>query len=112
MLYKMSAQIKELNKKITDCIEKNNFKGFSESLNRHFELLKKISPAVSDEKIDALTSTLLETKADAVSICGAGGGGYLLVIMKDGETVESVSEFIKNKFSCITGKVRKIDIAY
>ncbi len=106
------AEIKELNKKITDCIEKNNFKGFSEGLNRHFELLKKISPAVSDKKIDALTSSLLETKADAVSICGAGGGGYLLVIMKDGETVESVSSFIKNKFSYITGKVRKIDIAY
>ena len=106
------SEIKKLNKKIIDCIEKNNFEVFSENLNRHFELLRKISPAVSDEKIDALTSSLLEEKADAVSICGAGGGGYLLVVMKDGETVESVSEFVKNKFSFITGKVRKIDTAY
>jgi len=106
------SEIKKLNKKIIDCIEKNNFKGFSENLNRHFELLRKISPAVSDKKIDALTSSLLEEKADAVSICGAGGGGYLLVVMKDGETSESVNSFIKNNFSFITGKVRKIDISY
>ncbi len=106
------SEIKKLNKKIIDCIAGNNFKGFSECLNTHFDLLKKISPAVSDGKIDNLTSSLLEEKADAVSICGAGGGGYLFVVMKDGETVQSVSDFIKNKFSFITGKVRKIDIAY
>ena len=106
------SEIKELNKKITSCIEKNNFAGFAECLNIHFELLKKISPAVSDEKIDTLISSLLEEKADAVSICGAGGGGYLLVVMKEGETPESVSSFIKNKFSYITGKVREIEISY
>lgn len=106
------SEIKKLNKKIIDCIAGNNFKGFSECLNTHFDLLKKISPAVSDEKIDNLTSSLLEEKADAVSICGAGGGGYLFAVMKEGETVQSVSDFIKNKFSFITGKVRKIDIAY
>lgn len=106
------SEIKKLNKKIIDCIVENNFKGFSECLNTHFDLLKKISPAVSDEKIDNLTSSLLEEKADAVSICGAGGGGYLFAVMKDGETVQSVSDFIKNKFSFITGKVIKIDIAY
>ena len=75
-------------------------------------MLKNISPAVSNEKIDMLITSLLEEKADAVSICGAGGGGYLLVVMKDGETVESVSSFIKNKFSYITGKVRRINISY
>ncbi len=106
------SEIKELNKKVIHCIEKNDFKEFSENLNRHFELLKRISPAVSDVKIDLLTSYLLETKADAVSICGAGGGGYLLVVMKEGETVESVSDLIKNNFGYITGKVRKIDISY
>ena len=106
------AEMKELNKKVSEYIEENDFSGFSECLNRHFGLLKNISPAVSNEKIDMLITSLLEEKAEAVSICGAGGGGYLLVVMKDGETVESVSDFIKNKFSYITGKVRRINISY
>ena len=106
------SEIKELNREITDCIEKNNFSGFSKCLNRHFSLLKKISPTVSDEKIDTLTSYLLEEKADAVSICGAGGGGYLIAVLKDGETAESVNSFMENKFEFITGKVRRINISY
>ncbi len=105
-------KIKALNKKLLKSIEEENFQKFSECINEHFSLLRKISPEVSNGKIDALSEKLLEFCADSVSVCGAGGGGYLLAVMKENVTAEDVNEFIKNNFSYISGEVKRIDIFY
>lgn len=106
------AEIKTLNRKILKSIGNESFSEFLSLINEHFEILRKISSAVSDEKIDALSFSLLENCVDAVSVCGAGGGGYLLAVMKDGVDIPTVQKFIKNNFSYITGEVKKIDISY
>lgn len=105
-------EIKELNKKILKSIEDRNFSEFSECVNEHFRVLKKISPAVSDERIDVFSEALLENHVDAVSVCGAGGGGYLLAVMKDSADIADVRKFIKDNFGYISGEVKKIDIFY
>ncbi len=106
------SEMKVLNSRFLKSIEEENFSEFTNLINRHFEILRKISPAVSDERIDALSASLLENCVDAVSVCGAGGGGYLLSVMKDNVSVSDVQNFIKNNFGYITGKVKKIDIFY
>ena len=65
-----------------------------------------------NEKIDELIQKLLENCADAVSICGAGGGGYLLVVLKEDVTAEKVQQFIESNFEAIGGKVKRLDISY
>ena len=106
------SEMKVLNSEFLKSIEEENFSEFTNLINRHFKILRKISPAVSNEKIDALSESLLENCVDAVSVCGAGGGGYLLAVMKDNVSLSDVQKFIKNNFGYITGKVKKIDIFY
>ncbi len=105
-------EIKNLNEKVLKSIEKENFEAFANCINEHFMCVRKISPAVSNKKIDCLSDALLEKYVDAVSVCGAGGGGYLLAVMKNGVKPEDVNDFIKNKFAYISEKVRRIDIFY
>ncbi|MBE6784525.1 MAG: hypothetical protein E7536_11020 [Ruminococcaceae bacterium] len=105
-------EIKELNVSVCESFEKDDFKKFKECLNEHFDLLKKISPKVTTDKIEKLTEELLQNFADAVSICGAGGGGYLLAVLKENVTAEDVQEFIKNRFTSIDSTIKRLDISY
>lgn len=105
-------KIKELNYFVLKSFCEDDFELFEKSINEHFSLLKKISPKVTNEKIEKLTEDLLSSFADAVSICGAGGGGYLLVVMKENISPEDIEKFIKNKFTFIKGNVKRLDISY
>lgn len=98
-------KIKELNSFVCESFREDNFDLFRKCINEHFGLLKKISPKVANDKIEKLTEDLLGSVADAVSICGAGGGGYLLVVMKENVTIEDVQKIIK-------GNVKRLDISY
>ena len=106
------CEMKELNGKLLKSIEKEDFSAFSECINEHFRILRKISPAVSDGKIDRLSQALLEKHVSALSVCGAGGGGYLLAVMNDDVSVDDISQFIKNNFPYVKGRIKKIDIFY
>lgn len=106
------AEMKVLNGRFLKSIEEEDFSEFINLVNEHFKILKKISPAVSDEKIDMLCASLLENCVDAVSVCGAGGGGYLLSVLKDNVSISDVQNFIKNNFSYITSEIKKINIFY
>lgn len=103
-------EITELNSQLLSSIKDDDFENFMLCLNKHFGLLKKISPMVSNEKIEKLIKGCLENVADAVSICGAGGGGYLLAVMKEGITLHALQEYIKSEFPSITSSVKKIDV--
>lgn len=98
-------KIKALNSCVCESLREDNFELFKKCLNEHFGLLKKISPKVTNGRIEKLTEDLLENFADAVSICGAGGGGYLLVVLKEKVTIEKVQNFIN-------GNVKRLDISY
>ena len=104
------AKIKELNSQLLSSIKNDDFQGFINCLNSHFEILKKISPMVSNDKIEKLAEGCLANVADAVSVCGAGGGGYLLAVMKDGITLHDLQEYIKREFPAITSPVKKTDV--
>ena len=106
------ARIKELNYDVMKSIAEDDYGAFAECINRHFDLLKKISLKITNKKIDELTEGLLKECADAVSICGAGGGGYLLAILKEDVTAETVQYFIENNFKTINGKVKRLEISY
>ncbi len=101
-------EIRELNTELTESLEKGSYTEYCGCINRHFELLKKISPLVSNDKIDALISDCRQEIADGVSVCGAGGGGYLFAVLKDGVTASDVQAFISRKYPYITSEVKKI----
>lgn len=102
-------RIKKLNDFVVQSIEESDEKQFFECINRHCDLLKQISPKVTNPKIDCIIARLKE-ETEAVSICGAGAGGYLLTFMKNGDDIKRIREILKNEFPHIKAKVLKISL--
>ncbi len=103
------SQMKDLNKKLTESIKNGDVKGFYSCINTHRELLKLISPLTTTAKTDSITEMCLSV-AEAVSICGAGGGGYLLVFLKDNVSADDFKLFVSQKFPEIKSEVLKTEI--
>lgn len=102
--------IRALNDDLINAIRSENYPDFCNCINRHFQLLKFISPLVSNHKIDQLISDCLINVADAACVCGAGGGGYLFAVLKENVTVNQVQKFINENYPYIKSKVKQIQI--
>ena len=102
-------EMKQLNRKLLAAISSSDVGTFYSCINRHMQLLKLISPAVANEKIDSMIRTCSKVSA-AVSICGAGAGGYLLVFLKENVSVDEFRHFAAENFPDIKSKVLKTDI--
>lgn len=61
-------------------VEAGNFRHFGKAIYVSWELKKKLSVGVSNPEIDRLVCTAIEAGAVGAKICGAGGGGFLLVM--------------------------------
>ena len=60
-------------------------------LDYHWELSKKIDAGSSNTLIEQIFSSI-EELVDGKLVCGAGGGGFLQVILKKGVTRQMVEE--------------------
>lgn len=101
--------IRKLNNELIRSIEAEDEKVFCDVINEHRRLLKKISPKVTNPVLDDIIDACMEV-ACAVSPCGAGGGGYLLVVLKENVTLQQFREFVRVKFPWIKSSVKKTDI--
>lgn len=104
-------KIKALNEAVINSLENSDEDLFFACINRHCELLKKISPKVTSYKIDKIIARLRE-ESDAVSVCGAGAGGYLLTFLRSGDDSERIKEILKTEFPHIKGSVLPIKLYY
>lgn len=78
-------------------LERGHIDDFAHLLSRHWELSKQIDAGSSNtliEQIFGAVDDLLEGKM----ICGAGGGGFLQAVMKDGVTRDMVQKRLKDIF--------------
>lgn len=103
------CSMKELNTALLNAVKSDGCEEFLECINRHMTLLKKLSPEVTNPAIDSVIDTCLQV-ADAVSICGAGAGGYLLVFLKSNQSVDDFKLFVSQKFPEIESEVLKINL--
>ena len=71
-------------------LERGNVDGFAKLLDYHWELSKKIDAGSSNTLIEQIFSSI-EELVDGKLVCGAGGGGFLQVILKKGVTKLTVS---------------------
>lgn len=104
-------KIRELNDDLAQSFESDDYIGFINCINTHRELLKNISHKVTNSEIEKLVSKCFE-KADAISYLGAGGGGYLLVVLNETTTAEEFRSFVKVNFPTISSEIKKVDICY
>lgn len=108
---KAHKDIRKLNDKLIKSIEIEDEQMFCSVVNEHRELLKKISPKVTNPALDEMMNTCMQV-AYAASPCGAGGGGYLLVVLKENISLQQFKEFVAREFPFIKSSVKKIDIYF
>ncbi len=78
-------------------LEKGNVDNFAKLLDEHWELSKVIDAGSSNVLIDYIFETIDEF-CDGKMICGAGGGGFLQVILKKGVTKEQIQTRLESVF--------------
>ena len=78
-------------------LERGNVDGFAKLLDYHWELSKKIDAGSSNTLIEQIFSSI-EELVDGKLVCGAGGGGFLQVILKKGVQKTDVHKRLKDVF--------------
>lgn len=78
-------------------LERGNVDGFAKLLDYHWELSKKVDAGSSNTLIEQIFSSI-EDLIDGKLVCGAGGGGFLQVILKKGVSKQEVEEHLNNVF--------------
>lgn len=78
-------------------LERENVDGFAKLLDYHWELSKKVDEGSTNTLIDQIFHSINDL-IDGKLVCGAGGGGFLQVILKKGVTKEEVHERLKAVF--------------
>ena len=78
-------------------LKRGNVEEFAKLLSDHWELSKKLDAGSSNTLIDQIFESIKDLISGRM-ICGAGGGGFLQVILKKGVRKEQVHERLKDVF--------------
>ncbi len=79
-------------------LERGHVDDFAELLNRHWMLSKQIDAGSTNTLIDQIFDTS-EDLLDGKMVCGAGGGGFLQVVLKKNVTKEQLQTRLKSVFA-------------
>ena len=78
-------------------LENGNVDSFARSLSQHWELSKRLDEGCTNTCIDQIFLSI-EDLISGKMICGAGGGGFLQVIMKKGVTRQMLAQRLESVF--------------
>lgn len=90
-------QIQELAVRMAFQLEKGNLEAFGGLLNRHWELSQQLDPGCSNTLIRQILLSIDHLTAGQM-ICGAGGGGFLQVLLKENVTKEALEACLRQIF--------------
>ena len=79
-------------------LEKGNISEFANLMNEHWELSKKLDAGCTNTCIDQIILSCKDLICGKM-ISGAGGGGFIQVILKKGVTKETLHERLKSVFA-------------
>jgi D-glycero-alpha-D-manno-heptose-7-phosphate kinase len=72
-------EIKDIGIEVGSAIQKGNLRRFGELLDVHWQMKKKLSGGITSPEIDGWYELAKRNGAIGGKICGAGGGGFLMV---------------------------------
>jgi fucokinase len=79
-------------------LEKDNIDGFAELLNKHWSLSQKLDKGCTNTCINQIFLSI-EDLICGKMICGAGGGGFLQVILKKNVSIDRLRERLDSVFA-------------
>ncbi len=91
------SEIQTVTKNMAHHLSSGNFDEFAELMNIHWSLSKRINPNTTNECIDQILLSC-EDLIDSRYIAGAGGGGFLLIILKKGVSKKALRLRLKTEF--------------
>lgn len=84
--------------KVYSSLSKNNLKNFWSLLNDAWEAKKNISSDIMSNELKNIESKLnQDPQLKYLKLCGAGGGGYFLIMTNSQPTLDSIQVYIDNK---------------
>ena len=90
--------IKEMANTMKQQLENGDVDAFANSLTEHWELSKKLDQGCTNTCIDQIFLACDDMVAGKM-ICGAGGGGFLQVVLKKGVTKQDLQERLLSVFA-------------
>ena len=78
-------------------LERGHVDDFAKLLDYHWELSQKVDKGSTNTLIDQIFGSI-EDMIDGRLVCGAGGGGFLQVVLKKGVSKEAVHDRLKEVF--------------
>lgn len=78
-------------------LERGNIDEFAKLLDYHWELSQKVDSGSTNTLIDQIFASIADYTAGKL-VCGAGGGGFLQVVLKRGVSKENVRKTLKSVF--------------
>ena len=79
------------------CLRKRDVTSFGELLSEHMRLLKILDKFCSNLMLDHIMAELSEFTV-GTTLCGAGGGGFLYGILKEGVGLQDLRDFVNKEF--------------
>lgn len=101
-------KIRQVALQMKDALEAGNINGFAQLLNDHWELSKQLDQGCTNTCIDQIFLSI-DDMISGKMICGAGGGGFLQVIMKEGVTAQMLEQRLYEVFADSGVSVRKCE---
>lgn len=78
-------------------LERGNIDEFAKLLDYHWELSQEVDSGSTNTLIDQIFESIKDYTAGKL-VCGAGGGGFLQVVLKSGVSKETVRKTLKSVF--------------
>lgn len=97
-------KIKYIADEMKACIQAENWNKLPELFRQEFDARIQLTPAFTSPEIEKLNKICLAAGADAVKICGAGGGGCVLVWVSPNNRKNVIEVCEKEKFRCLNAK--------
>jgi D-glycero-alpha-D-manno-heptose-7-phosphate kinase len=81
VIEKLTA-IRDMAKSLADSIRSNDWDNIAPIIGREWQLRKSLAPGISTRQIESIINSANSAGASAGKICGAGGGGCMVTIVK------------------------------
>ena len=104
-------EIKHIASLMKSALESGDVTGFANLLDRQWELSRMIDPSSTNTLIDQIFLSI-EDLIDGRMVCGAGGGGFLQTILKNGVSKEEVHARLKSVFQDFPVDVWRSEFIY
>ena len=91
------AEIQNVAREMRAALEAGKVDAFADLLNRHWELSQMIDAGSTNTLINQIFDSIADL-IDGRMVCGAGGGGFLQVILKKGVSKQEVHHRLKEIF--------------